>query len=40
MLVSFIIKDLVIGSVIEFSQRGEHGLKGVPGTWRLLGVVA
>jgi hypothetical protein len=23
---------------IEFSDRGEHELKGVPGTWRLFAV--
>ena len=34
-LVSSTVKDLVVGSTIEFSDRGEHELKGVPGTWRL-----
>lgn len=34
-LVSRTIVDLVAGSGIEFKDRGEHELKGVPGTWRL-----
>ena len=34
-LVSSTVKDLVAGSGIEFVDRGEHDLKGVPGTWRL-----
>ena len=36
-LVSRTVKDLVAGSGIEFDDRGEHGLKGVPGEWRLYG---
>jgi class 3 adenylate cyclase len=31
---------LVVGSGIDFEDRGEHELKGVPGTWRLYSVVA
>ncbi len=38
-LVSSTVKDLVAGSGIEFNDRGEHELKGVPGTWRLFSVV-
>jgi class 3 adenylate cyclase len=34
-LVSNTVKDLVVGSGIDFKDRGEHALKGVPGTWRL-----
>jgi class 3 adenylate cyclase len=34
-LVSSTVKDLVAGSGIQFADRGEHELKGVPGTWRL-----
>jgi class 3 adenylate cyclase len=34
-LVSSTVKDLVAGSRIDFVDRGEHELKGVPGTWRL-----
>ena len=34
-LVSSTVKDLVAGSGIEFEDRGEHTLKGVPGTWRI-----
>lgn len=37
-LVSTTVKDLVLGSGIEFSDRGEHDLKGVPGTWKLFAV--
>ena len=34
-LVSGTVKDLVVGSGLEFADRGEHELKGVPGAWRL-----
>jgi class 3 adenylate cyclase len=34
-LVSSTVKDLVAGSGIEFVERGEHELKGVPGNWQL-----
>jgi class 3 adenylate cyclase len=37
-LVSGAIPPLVVGSGIEFEDRGEHELKGVPGTWRLYAV--
>jgi class 3 adenylate cyclase len=37
-LVSSTLKDLVVGSGIEFVDRGEHELKGVPGTWKLFAV--
>jgi class 3 adenylate cyclase len=37
-LVSGTVKDLVAGSDIEFTDRGEHELKGVPGGWRLYAV--
>lgn len=37
-LVSSTVKDLVAGSGIVFSERGEHRLKGVPGDWRLYHV--
>ena len=39
-LVSSTVKDLVAGSGIEFEERGEHELKGVPGSWRLYAVKA
>jgi pimeloyl-ACP methyl ester carboxylesterase/class 3 adenylate cyclase len=35
-LVSNTVKDLVAGSGIEFSERGAHELKGIPGEWRLF----
>jgi class 3 adenylate cyclase len=38
-LVSGAVPPLVVGSGIEFEDRGEHELKGVPGTWRLFAVV-
>jgi class 3 adenylate cyclase/predicted alpha/beta-hydrolase family hydrolase len=37
-LVSSTVKDLVVGSGIEFEERGEHELRGVPGEWRLFSV--
>jgi class 3 adenylate cyclase len=37
-LVSGTVKDLVAGSGIQFAERGEHALKGVPDTWRLFAV--
>jgi pimeloyl-ACP methyl ester carboxylesterase/class 3 adenylate cyclase len=37
-LVSRTVKDLVVGSGIEFGDRGEHELKGVPDTWQLYAV--
>jgi len=35
-LVSSTVKDLVVGADLEFMDRGEHELKGVPGPWRLF----
>jgi class 3 adenylate cyclase len=37
-LVSSTLKDLVVGSGIEFIEHGEHELKGVPGSWKLFAV--
>lgn len=37
-LVSNTLRDLVIGSGLEFEDRGTHQLKGVPGDWRLFAV--
>ena len=37
-LVSSTVKDLVAGSGIEFMDRGEHELKGVPGSWKIYAV--
>jgi class 3 adenylate cyclase len=39
-LVSSTVKDLVAGSGIPFVERGQHELKGVPGTWSLYAVAA
>ena len=38
-LVSQTVRDLVAGSGLEFADRGEHELKGVPGLWRAYAVV-
>ena len=35
-LVSRTVTDLVTGSGMEFADRGQHHLKGVPGEWQLL----
>jgi class 3 adenylate cyclase len=37
-LVSEIVRSHMVGAGIEFDDRGEHELKGVPGTWRLYAV--
>ena len=34
-LVSSTVRDLVAGAGLEFRERGETELRGVPGTWRL-----
>ena len=34
-LVTRMVVDLVVGSGLDFLDRGEHELKGVPGPWRL-----
>jgi len=39
-LVSSTLRDLVIGSGLEFEERGAHQLKGVPGEWRLFAVAS
>jgi pimeloyl-ACP methyl ester carboxylesterase len=38
-LVSGTVRDLVAGSGLQFENRGDHELKGVPGEWRLYAVV-
>jgi class 3 adenylate cyclase len=35
-LVSGTVKDLVVGTDLEFDGRGEHELRGVPGSWKLF----
>jgi class 3 adenylate cyclase len=37
-LVSRTVADLVTGSGLEFDDRGEHDLKGVPGAWKVFAV--
>ena len=37
-LVTSTVRDLVAGSGLEFCDRGQHTLKGVPGTWNVLAV--
>jgi class 3 adenylate cyclase len=39
-LVSSTLRDLVIGSGLEFEDRGSYQLKGVPGEWRLFAVAS
>ena len=39
-LVSSTLRDLVIGSGLEFENRGAHELKGVPGDWQLFAVAS
>lgn len=39
-VVSNTVKDLVVGSGINFEDRGEHELRGVPDSWRLWAVAA
>ncbi len=34
------LRDVVIGSRLEFVDRGAHLLKGVPGGWRLFAVAS
>jgi hypothetical protein len=34
------VADLVAGSDIQFEERGEHELKGVPGRWSLFAAKA
>jgi len=38
-LVSSTVKDLAVGSGLEFEDRGLHSLKGVPEEWRLYAVL-
>jgi class 3 adenylate cyclase len=38
--VSGAMPSLVAGSSVAFADRGEHELKGVPGTWRLYAVTS
>ena len=37
-LVSRTVHDLVAGSGLTFASRGDHELKGIPGTWELFAV--
>jgi hypothetical protein len=39
-LVSSTLRDLVIGSGLEFEDRGAHELEGVPGAWHLFAVTS
>jgi class 3 adenylate cyclase len=39
-IVSQTIRDMVIGSTFQFTSRGRHELKGVPGSWEIFGVVS
>jgi class 3 adenylate cyclase len=37
--VSSTVRELVTGSGIQFEDRGEHDLKGVPGAWHIYAVI-
>jgi class 3 adenylate cyclase len=37
-LVSSTVRELVVGSGLEFAERGTQTLKGAPGEWRLFAV--
>jgi class 3 adenylate cyclase len=37
-LVSSTVKDLVVGSGLQFEDRGTHTLKGIPDEWHLFAV--
>ena len=37
-LVTRTVTDLVAGSGLEFADRGEHDLKGLPGAWQIYAV--
>jgi pimeloyl-ACP methyl ester carboxylesterase len=37
-LVSSTVRELVVGSGLEFAARGVHSLRGAPGEWRLYAV--
>ena len=39
-LVTSTVKDLVVGSGIQFTEQGEHTLRGVPETWKLFSVAS
>jgi class 3 adenylate cyclase len=39
-LVSRTVKDLTVGSDIDFEEHGARELKGVPGEWELFAVTA
>lgn len=39
-LASSTVKDLVVGSGLQFADRGVHALRGVPDEWRLYSVEA
>lgn len=34
-LITSTVRDLVAGAGLDFTERGEHELKGVPGPWKL-----
>ena len=37
-LVTRTVRDLAVGSRLEFEERGTHMLKGVPDAWQLFAV--
>jgi class 3 adenylate cyclase len=39
-VVTSTVKDLVVGSGLDFADLGRHVLKGVPDQWRLFRAIA
>ena len=37
LIVSSVVRDLSVGSGLEFTDRGRHSLKGVPDEWQVYG---
>jgi class 3 adenylate cyclase len=37
-IVTSTVRDLVVGSDLDFTDRGTHQLKGIPGRWRIFAV--
>jgi class 3 adenylate cyclase len=39
-LVSSTVKDLVVGSGLQFEGAGTHALRGVPGDWAIYALAS
>ena len=40
LIVSSVVRDLSVGSGLEFTERGRFPLKGVPGDWQVYGITS